>query len=229
MGWGENPSISDLKQGKSVYIQKTFSDTLQTNENEKIRLTGISLFKDDKAKQAFSDLVSNQEVILYLGKKEKDRYGRILAHLIRKKDGLWIQKELLINGLAYVQTFPGTTEAAHQLYRFEKTAQANQKGLWKNYPPLSHTKAKDHIGEFQIIDGIVRNVAQPKKFLYLNFDTDWKTDFTIQISKDVKKMFDKKGIDLFSLKNKKVRVRGWIEEYYGPIIKLTHPEQLEIF
>ena len=40
--------------------------------------------------------------------------------------------------------------------------------------------------------------------------------------------FETAGIDLKSLKDKRVRVRGWIEARGGPRIEATRPGQIEL-
>ena len=36
------------------------------------------------------------------------------------------------------------------------------------------------------------------------------------------------GIDIAAYAGKRVRVRGWVARYNGPMIEATHPEQIEI-
>ena len=41
-------------------------------------------------------------------------------------------------------------------------------------------------------------------------------------------LFEREGIDLEALEGRVVRVRGWVESWNGPMIKVTHPEQIEV-
>jgi len=41
-------------------------------------------------------------------------------------------------------------------------------------------------------------------------------------------MFDRAGIDPTSWKGRRVRVRGWLRKYNGPMIDASHPEQIEV-
>jgi hypothetical protein len=41
-------------------------------------------------------------------------------------------------------------------------------------------------------------------------------------------MFAAAGIEPKKLENRRVRVRGWVEERNGPRIEATRPEQIEI-
>jgi hypothetical protein len=81
---------------------------------------------------------------------------------------------------------------------------------------------------FQVVEGRVTKVAQYRKTTYINFGRRWRTDFTLIVKGRSHRYLKKHGLDLTSLKGRRVRVRGWIEERNGPMIRLTHPEQIEI-
>ena len=40
--------------------------------------------------------------------------------------------------------------------------------------------------------------------------------------------FEAEGIDPLSYGGRRVRVRGWIKSYNGPMIEPSHPEQIEV-
>ncbi|MEJ2340506.1 MAG: hypothetical protein P8Y15_16660, partial [Gemmatimonadales bacterium] len=54
------------------------------------------------------------------------------------------------------------------------------------------------------------------------------TDFTIVIERRNLKHFVDRGRRLVELAGKRVRVRGWLKRRNGPMITVTHPEQIEI-
>ena len=64
---------------------------------------------------------------------------------------------------------------------------------------------------------------------YVNFDADWKSDFTISIAPRDRKLFGPEGEDILALNGRIVRVRGWIKSFNGAMIEATHPEQIEVF
>jgi micrococcal nuclease len=41
------------------------------------------------------------------------------------------------------------------------------------------------------------------------------------------KLFRAAGVDILSMRNQRVRVRGWLIRRNGPMIAVTHPEQIE--
>lgn len=79
-------------------------------------------------------------------------------------------------------------------------------------------------GDFGIVQGRLTAIKQAKKVYYLNFGEDWKTDFTVLV--DVKDYATLVPADLTV--GDVVTVRGWVEDYYGPMIKITHPAQIDL-
>jgi hypothetical protein len=64
--------------------------------------------------------------------------------------------------------------------------------------------------------------------VYLNFDKDWRKDFTVLIERKDGEAFKAVGIDPKALAGKRLRVRGWIEWRNRPMIHVTHVEQIEL-
>ena len=85
-------------------------------------------------------------------------------------------------------------------------------------------------GSFQLIEGRVTDAVRIKGQVYLNFGQDWRSDFTITLKAKVARQFAKAGVDPLSLKGRmvRVRVRGWLKKYNGPMIEASHPEQIEV-
>ena len=69
-------------------------------------------------------------------------------------------------------------------------------------------------------------VGESSGRIYLNFDKDWRKDFTVLIERKDGDAFKAAGIDPKALAGKKLRVRGWIEWRNGPMIHVTHVEQI---
>ena len=69
-------------------------------------------------------------------------------------------------------------------------------------------------------------MAETKRVTYVNFGKDWRTDFTIRIPGNVLREFAKRGVDVLDFHGSQV-IRGWIRRWNGPMIELTHIEQLE--
>jgi len=75
-------------------------------------------------------LVEGQEVRLVGDAEARDRYGRMLAYVYRKRDGLFVNAELVRRGYAKPMTIPPNVAHALELRRLAKTARREGRGLW---------------------------------------------------------------------------------------------------
>ncbi|MCE2509647.1 MAG: thermonuclease family protein [Alphaproteobacteria bacterium] len=211
-------------------------DTLVLESGDVVRLVGIQSPKlplgrpgfptqplADAAKAALSDLVLQKKVALHFSGRRGDRHGRHLAHLF-DAIGQWIQGEMLERGLARVNSY------ADNRARVERQARAQNRGIWTDpfYRVLTPEAADAHLNRFELVEGRVYKAAIVKGNGYLNFGEDWRTDFTIFVSRQARRLFEREGIDITAYTGKRVRVRGWVSRYNGPMIEATHPEQIEV-
>ena len=63
---------------------------------------------------------------------------------------------------------------------------------------------------YQLVEGVVAEVGESGGRLYLNFDKDWRKDFTILMERKDGEAFKAAGIDPKALAGKKLWVRGWV-------------------
>jgi micrococcal nuclease len=75
-------------------------------------------------------LVEGQEVRLVGDAEARDRYGRMLAYVYRKRDGLFVNAELVRRGYAKPMTIPPNVAHALELRRLAMTARREGRGLW---------------------------------------------------------------------------------------------------
>lgn len=186
-----------------------------------------------EAKSAVEALLLGREAGLTFaeGGRREDRYGRALAHLVTR-EGVWVQGRLLELGLARVYSFPDNRALVAEMLELERAARRAGRGIW-GHPFYRIREARAGalwplLDSFQVIEGEVREVFSSSRNTYLNFGEDWKEDFSLQIPRDVRDEFKQAGVELESLSGRRVRVRGWISAYNGPLIRMTHPEQLEL-
>ena len=83
-------------------------------------------------------------------------------------------------------------------------------------------------GYYELIEGRVLLADRVGTRVYLNFGRYWKEDFTVVIDDKAQKLFAQAGVDPVTFEGALVRVRGWIEDYDGPRVAVTHPEQIEV-
>ncbi len=166
---------------------------------------------------------------LAYGGRRTDRHGRLLAHLF-DLTGRWIQGGLLARGMARVYSFADNRARISDMLAIERRARAAKRGIWghPHYRVIAHLEADRFLDSFQLVEGTVVRGAQVRGRGYLNFGEDWRRDFTIFISRRARKRFERAGLDPESYSGKRVRVRGWIKSYNGPMIEATHPEQIEV-
>jgi micrococcal nuclease len=185
----------------------------------------------EHSRSALQALVRDHTITARLAPTPRDRNGRTLAHLVRD-DGLWIQERMLQEGWARVYTFADNRIFARELYAAETAARTARRGMWAEafYAVRAPDPAtlKADIGTFQIVEGWVADAARVRGRVYLNFGEDYRTDFTVSIAPDVMPLFSAAKFDPLSLKARAVRVRGYLRDFNGPLIDLTHPEQIEI-
>ncbi len=220
-------------------------DTILTTDGDYVRLLDINTpeiahkkgeksqpFGIKAAKELRRKLPKQTEIHLIFGKQKFDRYNRLLAHVYNMQ-GEWINAHMVRKGLAHVYSFPDNAFKAEQLYPIEQHARDAKLGIWSlpRWQILDATKPVDDskIGQFNIVEGRILNTAYVKGITYLNFGTDWRTDFSLEIPAKFLTKFKQKNINpLTYYKLKKVRVRGRLKPVNGTLITLTHPEQLTV-
>jgi hypothetical protein len=112
----------------------------------------------------------------------------------------------------------------------EAAARRAGRGLWAL--PLYAVRqaatigARD-LGRFVLVEGRVRQAAVFADKAYLNFGPNYRTDFTAVIEADDLALFQTEGYDLKQLTGQALRLRGWLQMLNGPMITITHPEQIE--
>ena len=220
-------------------------DTLELEDGRLVRLAGIEAAKPprsanptdgriwplaDAATRALSDLALDRRVQLH-GPAPVDRHGRLLAHLVRE-DGLWLQSALLVRGTARVHTRPDSRAYAAEMLAGEDAARNAGRGLWRSRVYAVRDAADaDELGRdrdsFQLVEGVVLAVAKSGGETWLDFGADWRSDVTVHIGRAAMREVTRAGIDPLSYEGRRVRVRGWITLRNGPMIEITHPEQIE--
>ncbi|MFQ5957822.1 MAG: thermonuclease family protein [Alphaproteobacteria bacterium] len=235
---------AELEQGATARIAEVVDgDTVVLDSGDELRLVGIQapklpLGRPDftpwplaaEAKAALEALCLGRRVTLAYGGRRSDRHGRLLAHLTRD-DGVWIQGELLRRGFARVYSFRDNRARVADMLALEREARAAKRGIWSHpyYAVRSGDKARNvPLDSFEIVEGRVLAAAVVNGRAYLNFGDNWRTDFTASVAPRDRRAFEREGHDLLALEGRVIRVRGWVKLRNGPMIEVTHPEQIEV-
>jgi endonuclease YncB( thermonuclease family) len=235
--FAQTAEIAEVIDGDTVVLSAGFDGARE------VRLVGIQAPKlplgrarfrswplADEAQAALAGLARGRRVTVVVTGRARDRHGRLLAHLERD-DGLWLQGEMLRLGLARVYTFADNRGRIEEMLLIERRARAEAVGIWRH--PFYRIRAADaiadsEIGTFQLVEGTIAAVERVKSRVYLNFGADWRTDFTAIVDAKAISLFAGSGLDPLALRGFRVRVRGWLDRYNGPLIELSHPEQIEV-
>ena len=238
-----------LEEGPSgIVTQVLDGETIRLEDGTEVRLIGAlaprardadapagTWAPEKAAVAALSRLVVGKHVKLAFGGRRADRYGRALAHVfvVTGVAEEWVQGDMLDAGQARAYGLDENFVCGKELIAHEAIARASRLGLWANavYGPKSAERS-DYLmrlrGKYERIVGKVESVGITKSATYLNFGTDWHTDFTVRIDKRVLAANLEFASRLKSIEGVHVSVRGWIVRRDGPAIELADPSELEI-
>lgn len=226
------------EDGTVTVAQVPSGNLLELDDGRLVRLAGIRLPAEGgrarqglaaQAQAALAGLAEGRVVRLEPAALAGDRHGRLVAQLWRD-DGLWLQGALLEQGLVQVQTRPGEVTLAAEMMAREQAARSAGTGVWAHglFGPRPAHQVAPLVGSFQIVRGRVVRVAPTERYIYLNFGADWRRDFTLRVARTSARSFRDAGIELEQLGGRDVEVRGYVLEAGGPLIELSHPEQMRV-
>jgi hypothetical protein len=190
------------------------------------------LFREE-AIPMLHDLAVGHQIVAAAHSPLKDRHGWVEAQIFLpdNAESGWLQVAILEHGLGRVFVTPDRPECAGALFTAERSAREHHTGIWAAPQYAVRTpqalSPRDR-GTFQIVQGKVVHAAVKGGRGYLDFGTNWKTDFTASIAPDCMKMFRNLGIDPRRFEGHTIRVRGWIDEYHGPEIDVAAPQDIEL-
>lgn len=238
-----------MKAGGTFTVARTVgADVIVLDDGAEVRLAGLlppmpPVFvqegagwpPESNAARALSELLTGQRVELAFAERTADRWGRLVAHAFRLDRGArdWVQGVLLRQGHARVDPRPQDLACVPEMLAHERIAMTALLGLWAN--PAYRVRwadAPDRLmrlrNTFQLVEGVVQKVAVTKSRIFINFGSDWRTDFTAAASLRSPEFSETVRARLQAMEGKRIRVRGWIERRNGPYIELFHPAQVEL-
>jgi endonuclease YncB( thermonuclease family) len=160
------------------------------------------------------------------------RYKIPLGLLVDTKTGEPIQIKLLKLGLARVWfDDPAGFDISPMLDAEERARQKNL-GIWAKNSPYQNYAPEDlpvtSLGKIAIVTGTVQSQISLENNIYLILSGNIHKGFSLRISADRRPEFARAGLDLFSLQNKIVRVRGLVAYGHGLTIEVMHPWKIEV-
>ncbi|MEQ9639405.1 MAG: thermonuclease family protein [Alphaproteobacteria bacterium] len=241
-GWAMPAPAAMRDGGRSRIVEVVDADTVVLADGREVRMVGIQAPKlplgrkgfrawplAAEARQALVDLALGADVRLAHGGQDRDRHGRVLAHLYDDRRDLWLQGWMLEQGWARVYTFPDNRALVDEMLAAERRARAARRGIWGHrfYAIRTPDSVGRDLNTFQVVRGCATQVAEAGNRLYVNFGADWRSDFTIAIDRRDYRRYDGFGWLRPGEPGPCLRVRGWVKPRNGPMIEVTHPEQIE--
>jgi hypothetical protein len=148
-----------------------------------------------------------------------DRYGRA-----RVESSL--QEDVLNDGAAVFYASTGTISDAWRVA--ESRAREAKRGVWDERAATVLTtadKADAAVGTFRVVEGSITRIYEAKRATYINFGADWREDFSITIPASLRRSMKPMLQQLKA--GQKIRVRGFITQENGPMIRLMHRDNME--
>lgn len=221
------------------------AETLALEDGSEVRLIGAlppnrsdgpaAAGSETRAREALERLVQGRRIELRYGGRQRDRYGRHLAHAFAL-DGdknIWVQGQLIEAGYARAYALPGNDACLKDMIEKERQARGNSRGIWAN--SYQFGRNSDQVrellaarGRFLLVEGRVHAVAERGGRAYLNFGRDWRRDFTASAPPRLLRRNAEAAKFLRSLEGRTVRVRGWLERRNGPFIEIASVDDIEV-
>jgi endonuclease YncB( thermonuclease family) len=215
--------------------------TFRLEDGREVRLAGIQTVTAGSA--ALAALIDGRNVTLRGEADAPDRWGRQGAFVFFggsdssvqgsvASSVASVQSLLLAQGEALVSADIADRGCAAELAAAEAAARLARRGTWADSRVIKNAEKPDdilaRIGQFAVVEGKVLSVRQSGATFYANFGRRWTRDFAVSISRRMVGSFEAAGINLRSLENKNIRVRGFVEQRGGPRIELFHVGQIEV-
>jgi micrococcal nuclease len=136
---GANATVVRVVDGDTVVVDVDGRD-------EKVRLIGVDTpetvdprrpvgcFGPQASHHTKQLLPPGSAVQLERDAEQRDRYGRLLAYLHRRPDGLFVNQELIADGYGVTLSIAPNTTFADRFATIERAARQSGKGLWSACP-----------------------------------------------------------------------------------------------
>jgi micrococcal nuclease len=135
------PELKNLKYTSAVVKRVVDGDTFELDTGEKVRMIGMNTpetVKPNSPVEAYGKEASEftkrnltgKKVLLFADAGDKDKYGRLLRYVFIEGETQMFNETLLLEGYANIATVPPNVLFADRFLEAERSARANQKGLW---------------------------------------------------------------------------------------------------
>lgn len=230
----------EIARAKIVRVEK--NGALILDDGRAVLLEGIRLPLADRGSPALADdalrmlrtLAMTAPLPLAATAPKQDRYDRVRVQAFgtaQSSNPIWLQTQLLRQGMARVAIAPDRNECAADFYRAEQEARQGAKGLWA-FPAFALRRAGavplSDAGSFQVVEGRVTAAAIRDGRVLLDFSADSRRGFAAVIASEDRRAFRNVTPGPEALTGHTVRLRGMVEDYGGRLqIAISNPAQIE--
>ncbi|MBU3688468.1 MAG: hypothetical protein B7C54_12105 [Acidimicrobiales bacterium mtb01] len=129
---GDTVDIEFVVDGRSVTdrVRLIGIDTPETKKPD----TPIECFGPEASARTEQLLPAGTEVRVVLDREERDDYGRVLAYVYRVDDDVFVNRQLLAEGMARILSIRPNISMATDLQAAEAEARRALRGLWGACP-----------------------------------------------------------------------------------------------
>lgn len=231
----------------SVAAEALDGDTVRLHDGREVRLAGIAAPKPPlpragtavqpdrrldaliaATRRHLDERIRDRPLDLYPITPLADRHGRLVAH-VATAGGVWLQADLVGEGLALVQAADARVAGMANLLRIEAQARAARRGIWTH--PLFQVRRPEEAGRwldtFQLVEGAVAAVRSGRGNSRIEIGTGERR-LTVVVAATTRSTLRRAGVDLAALPGHTVRARGWLRWQDGARLDLAHAEALEL-
>lgn len=145
--FGQNPNFSfPANYSKKVFVSRVIDgDTFVLSDSQHVRMLGVDcpeIAKQNKPAAPFANeaalktksLINRKTIKLTFDGRAFDIFGRLLSYVWllnkKEKDSLFVQAELLKNGLARISYYTKEKRYYSLFYNLRNTARKKKLGIW---------------------------------------------------------------------------------------------------
>jgi len=170
-----------------------------------------------------------------------DRWGKLPAQIVAPAGAapeaplISVGAALLREGLARYRPDSAAAPCAPAYLAAERAPREARTGIWAQEPEIDASAAEpaalDALAQrrgLAVVTGRIASVGESKTAYYLNFGQKRATDFSVMVFKKNLAIFEAHGVVPRTLMGRRVRVRGLIDNHYGPRMEISTPAELEM-
>lgn len=236
--FSEAGEVHPCLDGKAVetHVEAVDRGDLKLADGEVARLAWIRVSRDAAMPR------QGAAITYHPLSSSRDRHGR--AYAIVVVGGTTLQERLLSSGAAFVtpvtplRRVTPPTACLQRLMAIEAAARDDLRGVWANGNTTRRAgdpTLVEEVGRFAIIEGRVLSVGDRARSTYLNFGRFWREDFTVVVPGRVRRSMMEGDVPTARearlaplFEGRRVRVRGFLEDWGGPSVRIEHPAQIEV-